>query len=74
MHLPVEILNQVAKNLVRKSDMATAALVNWEWYSSFTPVLYKHVEITEPRYWWEVKEEEALDLPQMTALISVLYR
>lgn len=74
MHLPVEILNQVAKNLVRKSDMAAAALVNWEWYSSFTLVLYKHVEITEPRNWWRVKEEEELDLPQMTALISALNR
>ena len=73
MYLPVEILGQVANSLVEKSDMAAAALVNWEWYSAFTPVLYQHIKVTESIS-WQATEVEEVDLSQMAGLISALNR
>ena len=43
--LPVEILDEVANNLVRYRDIASAALVNRRWNSSFGLVLYRNIEV-----------------------------
>lgn len=47
LHLPAEILDMVASNLTKNSDIAAAALVNQMWYWSLMPVLYRHLKVAK---------------------------
>ena len=71
MHLPAEILDQVASNLIKKGDIAAAAGANRHWNPSFTRVLYRHVEVTG-RNLGGPGGRKYLELTQMTRLVSAL--
>lgn len=71
MNIPQEILDHISGYLPDRSYQANAALVNKSWNSSMTPILYRHIDISESTE-SRVRFRETGELPQMYSIALTL--